>query len=105
MAGVGLLLLRTAIGLVTAWQGARLLATADSAWLQSGVGLTAIVLVASLALSPVVMYRVIANISGSSALHFSLPGRILAAAALSLAWSTAVLVVLAHVHMAIGGSH
>jgi len=48
MAGVGLLLLRTAIGLVTAWQGARLLATADSAWLQSGAGLTAIVAAAAL---------------------------------------------------------
>lgn len=43
MAGVGLLLLRTAIGLVTAWQGAALIAAADSAWLPSSAGLTAIV--------------------------------------------------------------
>ena len=48
MAGVGLLLLRTAIGLVTAWQGVRLIATADSAWLASGAGLTAIVVGAAL---------------------------------------------------------
>jgi hypothetical protein len=42
MPGVGLLLLRTSIGLVTAWQGARLVASADGAWLASGAGLTAI---------------------------------------------------------------
>jgi hypothetical protein len=48
MAGVGLLLLRTATGLVTAWQGARLVAGADSAWLESGAGLTAILAAAAL---------------------------------------------------------
>lgn len=46
--GVGLLLLRTTIGLVTAWQGATLIAAADSAWLQSGAGLTALVAAAAL---------------------------------------------------------
>ena len=48
MAGVGLLLLRTAIGLVTAWQGVRLVASADSAWVASGAGLTAILAAAAL---------------------------------------------------------
>jgi uncharacterized membrane protein YphA (DoxX/SURF4 family) len=48
MPGVGLLLLRTAIGLVTAWQGAALLARADSAWLESGAGLTAMLAAAAL---------------------------------------------------------
>jgi uncharacterized membrane protein YphA (DoxX/SURF4 family) len=48
MAGVGLLLLRMAVGLVTAWQGATLIATADSAWLASGAGLTAILVAAAL---------------------------------------------------------
>jgi uncharacterized membrane protein YphA (DoxX/SURF4 family) len=48
MAGVGLLLLRTAIGIVTAWQGARLIAAAGSAWLESGAGLTAILVAAAL---------------------------------------------------------
>jgi uncharacterized membrane protein YphA (DoxX/SURF4 family) len=48
MAGVGLLLLRMAIGLIIAWQGATLIATADSAWLASGVGLTAILAAAAL---------------------------------------------------------
>src|SRR5262245_23764604 len=48
MAGVGLLLLRTAIGVITAWQGARLIAGAGSAWLESGAGLTAILVAAAL---------------------------------------------------------
>lgn len=48
MPGVGLLLLRTAIGLITAWQGVRLAASADSAWLESGAGLTAILAAAAL---------------------------------------------------------
>jgi uncharacterized membrane protein YphA (DoxX/SURF4 family) len=48
MPGVGLLVLRMAIGLVTAWQGARLIATADSAWLESGTGLMAILAAAAL---------------------------------------------------------
>ena len=48
MAGAGLLLLRTAIGLVMAWQGAGLIAAADSAWLASGAGLTAILVAAAL---------------------------------------------------------
>jgi hypothetical protein len=53
MAGVGLLLMRTAIGLVAAWQGASLIASADSAWLASpwlvsGAGLTAILVAAAL---------------------------------------------------------
>lgn len=48
MPGAGLLMLRTAVGLVTAWQGARLVATAGSAWLQSGAGVTVIVVAAAL---------------------------------------------------------
>jgi uncharacterized membrane protein YphA (DoxX/SURF4 family) len=48
MPGVGLLLLRTAIGLVTAWQGATLVASADSAWLENGTGLIAILVAAAL---------------------------------------------------------
>jgi uncharacterized membrane protein YphA (DoxX/SURF4 family) len=48
MAGLGLLLLRTAIGLVTAWQGVRLIATAEGAWLASSAGLTAILMAAAL---------------------------------------------------------
>lgn len=39
-AGVGLLVLRTAIGLIAVWQGARLLSTAGSAGLEAGAGLT-----------------------------------------------------------------
>jgi uncharacterized membrane protein YphA (DoxX/SURF4 family) len=50
MAGVGLVLLRTSIGLVTAWQGVTLIAAADSAWMASGAGLTAIVIGAALIL-------------------------------------------------------
>jgi uncharacterized membrane protein YphA (DoxX/SURF4 family) len=48
MAGVGLLLLRTATGLVTAWQGVRLIGSADSTWLENGAGLTAILTAAAL---------------------------------------------------------
>lgn len=48
MSGVGLLLLRTAIGLITARQGIRLVGAADSAWLESGVGLTALLVAAAL---------------------------------------------------------
>jgi uncharacterized membrane protein YphA (DoxX/SURF4 family) len=48
MAGVGLLLLRTTIGVVTAWQGIRLVASADSALVANGAGLTAILAAAAL---------------------------------------------------------
>lgn len=48
MPGVGLLLLRTAIGLVTAWQGARLVTSAGGSWLESAAGLTAIAAAAAL---------------------------------------------------------
>jgi uncharacterized membrane protein YphA (DoxX/SURF4 family) len=53
MAGGGLMLLRTAIGLITAWQGATLIATPGSAWLASawltsGAGVTAILVGAAL---------------------------------------------------------
>jgi hypothetical protein len=48
MAGIGLLLLRTAIGLVMAWQGIWLIAAAENPWLAGGAGLTAIVLAVAL---------------------------------------------------------
>jgi uncharacterized membrane protein YphA (DoxX/SURF4 family) len=48
MAGVGLLLLRTTIGMVTAWQGVRLVASPDSTWVTNGAGLTAILAAAAL---------------------------------------------------------
>jgi len=50
LAGVGLLLLRTAIALVAARQGVRLVTLADSAWFESGVGLTAILVATALIL-------------------------------------------------------
>jgi uncharacterized membrane protein YphA (DoxX/SURF4 family) len=50
MAGAGLVLLRTAVGLITAWQGVTLIATFDRAWMGSGAGLTAIVIGAALIL-------------------------------------------------------
>jgi uncharacterized membrane protein YphA (DoxX/SURF4 family) len=48
MPGVGLLLLRTAIGLIAAAQGAGLIASAGSVWQESGVGLPAILVGAAL---------------------------------------------------------
>lgn len=48
MPGVGLLLLRTAIGLIAATHGAGLIASAGSAWQESGVGLTVILVGAAL---------------------------------------------------------
>jgi uncharacterized membrane protein YphA (DoxX/SURF4 family) len=50
MAGAGLLLLRAAVGLITAWQGVTLIAAADRAWMASGAGLTVILIGASLIL-------------------------------------------------------
>jgi uncharacterized membrane protein YphA (DoxX/SURF4 family) len=48
MPGVGLLSLRTAIGLIAAAHGAGLFASAGSVWQESGVGLTAILVGAAL---------------------------------------------------------